>query len=95
MDGSKEKGKGRFGFLDMFMVGGNELEGMDEEALLKIEYKYFSKDDGKYVRTTVCTILQNGIRQLTDSGIRCFGSWVSVNIVEANRWVSQHEHYKV
>ncbi|CAG8716857.1 9376_t:CDS:2, partial [Dentiscutata erythropus] len=72
-----------------------ELEGMDEEALLKMEYKYFSKDDEKYVRTTVGTVLQNGIRQLTDSGIRCFSSWVSDNIVEANRWVSQHEHYKV
>ncbi|GBB91294.1 hypothetical protein RclHR1_01850004 [Rhizophagus clarus] len=71
MDGKKQKGSGRFGYSDIFILkeidthnNNRILEKEDEESLLKRVYTYWSKEHQETKQITLGEILNNGINQL-------------------------------
>ncbi|CAG8555297.1 21712_t:CDS:2, partial [Dentiscutata erythropus] len=41
-----------------------EVERKNKEALLNMPYKYYLTDDGRYIKTTIKVVLENGVTQL-------------------------------
>ncbi|CAB4393287.1 unnamed protein product [Rhizophagus irregularis] len=73
INGKKQKGSGRFGYSDIFILrfGANELEDLDKilekenkESVLKRSYTYWSKEEKKTNLTTIDEILNKGLNQL-------------------------------